>query len=244
MKKSALLAMPKLTATPEMKQAAIADEPKQHESPYGYRYVERTYYPYMNCVVQDGILKAAFYLPEHLRLDGNNPAYEVFLDKKAHQFLTYDHLEKKWRDAKLDRLNWPGRNYYATCWASEKDAAVVQDYLCGERGGDLGILDFQRNVRDEQLEQRHKRITGAWDQDLAQVPELPKDWMRGKISSSIAINAAEPKTVIVPFVGKRSLYPGIHITIRKDAVPAAGIPLYSKPWGAPGIFGQKRTMLI
>lgn len=170
--------MPKLTATPEMKQAAIADEPKQHESPYGYRYVERTYYPYMNCVVQDGILKAAFYLPEHLRLDGNNPAYEVFLDKKAHQFLTYDHLEKKWRDAKLDRLNWPGRNYYATCWASEKDAAVVQDYLCGERGGDLGILDFQRNVRDEQLEQRHKRITGAWDQDLAQVPELPKDWMR------------------------------------------------------------------
>ena len=125
MKKSALLAMPKLTATPEMKQAAIADEPKQHEGPYGYRYVERTYYPYMNCVVQDGILKAAFYLPEHLRLDGNNPAYEVFLDKKAHQFLTYDHLEKKWRDAKLDRLNWPGRNYYATCWASEKDAAVV-----------------------------------------------------------------------------------------------------------------------
>ena len=52
--------MPKLTATPEMKQAAIADEPKQHESPYGYRYVERAYYPHMNCVVQDGILKAAF----------------------------------------------------------------------------------------------------------------------------------------------------------------------------------------
>ena len=65
-------------------------------------------------------------------------------------------------------------------------------------------------------------------------------WLCGKISSSIAINAAEPKTVIVPFVGKRSLYPGIHITIRKDAVPAAGIPLYSKPWGAPGIFAEFR----
>ena len=112
--------MPKLTATPEMKQAAIADEPKQHEGPYGYRYVERTYYPYMNCVVQDGILKAAFYLPEHLRLDGNNPAYEVFLDKKAHQFLTYDHLEKKWWDAKLDRLNWPG---------TLQDAAKIIDRL-------------------------------------------------------------------------------------------------------------------
>lgn len=120
----------------------------------------------------------------------------------------------------------------------------------GNAGGDLRYPCFQRNVRDEQLEQRHKRITGAWDQDLAQVPELPKDWcaglirwLCGKISSSTAINAAEPKTVIVPFVGKRSLYPGIHITIRKDAVPAADIPLYST-LGAPGIFGQKRTMLI
>ena len=112
-------------------------------------------------------------------------------------------------------------------------------------------LIFQRNVRDEQLEQRHKRITGAWDQDLAQVPELPKDWMRWIDKVAVRENfifcrykRGGAQTVIVPFVGKRSLYPGIHITIRKDAVPAAGIPLYSKPWGAPGIFGQKRTMLI
>ena len=221
MKKSALLAMPKLTATPEMKQAAIADEPKQHEGPYGYRYVERTYYPYMNCVVQDGILKAAFYLPEHLRLDGNNPAYEVFLDKKAHQFLTYDHLEKKWRDAKLDRLNWPGRNYYATCWASEKDAAVVQDYLCGERGGDLGILDFQRNVRDEQLEQRHKRITGAWDQDLAQVPELPKDWMRW-------IDKVAVRENFIFYRYKRGGAQNGYCTFCGKEVPISGHPYHNK----------------
>lgn len=221
LKKSALLAMPKLTATPEMKQAAIADEPKQHEGPYGYRYVERTYYPYMNCVVQDGILKAAFYLPEHLRLDGNNPAYEVFLDKKAHQFLTYDHLEKKWRDAKLDRLNWPGRNYYATCWASEKDAAVVQDYLCGERGGDLGILDFQRNVRDEQLEQRHKRITGAWDQDLAQVPELPKDWMRW-------IDKVAVRENFIFYRYKRGGAQNGYCTFCGKEVPISGHPYHNK----------------
>ena len=243
--------MPKLTATPEMKQAAIADEPKQHEGPYGYRYVERTYYPYMNCVVQDGILKAAFYLPEHLRLDGNNPAYEVFLDKKAHQFLTYDHLEKKWRDAKLDRLNWPGRNYYATCWASEKDAAVVQDYLCGERGGDLGILDFQRNVRDEQLEQRHKRITGAWDQDLAQVPELPKDWMRWIDKVAVRENfifyrykRGGAQNGYCTFCGKEVPISGHPYHNKKGRCACCRHPIVFKPWGAPGIFGQKRTMLI
>ena len=176
MKKSMLLAMPMLTASPELKQAAMADEPKKETTYYGHTYTTRTYFAYMNCLVQDGILKAAFFLPDHLRLDGNNPVYEVFLDKENRQFLTYDHLEKKWRDAKLDRLEWHGRNYYATCWVSEEDAALVQDYFSGERGGALGILDFQRNVRDEQLERRHKRITDPWDQDLAQVPELPKDW--------------------------------------------------------------------
>lgn len=178
MKKSMLLAMPMLTASPEMKEVAMADEPKKETTYYGHTYTTRTYFAFMNCLVQDGVLKAAFFLPDHLRLDGNNPAYEVFIDKEQRQFLTYDHLEKKWRDAKLDRLEWPGRNYYATCWVSEEDAALVQDYFSGERGGDLGILDFQRNVRDEQLERRHKRITDPWDKDLAQVPKLPKDWKR------------------------------------------------------------------
>lgn len=170
--------MPALTASQEMKEVAMADEPKKETTYYGHTYTTRTYFAFMNCLVQDGVLKAAFFLPDHLRLDDNNPAYEVFIDKENRQFLTYDHLEKKWRDAKLDRLEWPGRNYYATCWVSEEDAALVQDYFSGERGGDLGILDFQRNVRDEQLERRHKRITDPWDKDLAQVPKLPKDWKR------------------------------------------------------------------
>ena len=95
----------------------------------------RKYRLYMNCVIQDGILKAAFYLPDYLRLDGDKPAYEVFLDKENRQFLTYDHLEKKWRDAKLDRLEWPGDAYYTTCWAGKEDEDLVQAYFSGERGG-------------------------------------------------------------------------------------------------------------
>ena len=173
-----LLAMPMLTASPEVKEVAIADEPKKEKTYWGHTRMIRKYRLYMNCVIQDGILKAAFYLPDHLRLDGDKPAYEVFLDKENRQFLTYDHLEKKWRDAKLDRLEWPGDAYYTTCWAGKEDEDLVQAYFSGERGGALGILDFQRNVRDGQLDRHHKRITDPWDQDLAQVPELPKDWRR------------------------------------------------------------------
>ena len=86
--------MPVLTASQEMKEVALADEPKKETTYYGHTYTTRTYFAFMNCLVQNGILKAAFFLPDHLRLDGNNPVYEVFLDKEQRQFLTYDHLEK------------------------------------------------------------------------------------------------------------------------------------------------------
>lgn len=221
MKKSMLLAMPRLTASPEMKQAAMNDEPKQRTSPYGYAHTERDYFAYMNCLVQDGILKAAFFLPDHLRLDGNNPIYEVFLDKERHLFLTYDHLEKKWRDAKLDRLHWPGRGYYERCWVSEEDAAMVRDYFSGERGGDLGILDFQRNVRDEQLEQRHKRITDPWDEELAQVPKLPKDWSHWVDKVAVRDN-------FLFYHYKRGGAKSGYCTFCGKEVPISGHPYYNK----------------
>ena len=81
-----LLAMPMLTASPEMKEVAIADEPKKEKTYWGHTRMIRKYRLYMNCVIQDGILKAAFYLPDHLRLDGDKPAYEVFLTKKIASF--------------------------------------------------------------------------------------------------------------------------------------------------------------
>lgn len=91
MKKSILLGMPKLTASPEMKKVALEDEPEKVRTYSGYTRIRRKYKCYMNCMVQNGILKVALYLPDHLRLDGDNPAYEVFLDKKKRQFLTYDY---------------------------------------------------------------------------------------------------------------------------------------------------------
>ena len=42
MKKSMLLAMPMLTASPEMKQAAMADEPNKETTYYGNPYTNRT----------------------------------------------------------------------------------------------------------------------------------------------------------------------------------------------------------
>ncbi len=51
-------------------------------------------------------MKVAFFFPEHLRLDGSNPAYEVYLDKEKRQFITYNSLIQKWSESKLD--SWTG----------------------------------------------------------------------------------------------------------------------------------------
>lgn len=110
---------------------------------------------------------------------------------------------------------------------------------------------FQRNVRDEQLERRHKRITDPWDQDLAQVPELPKDWAHWADKVAVrenfiftTTNAAEPKPVTAPSAGRRCPFPGTPTTTKRDAVSVAAILWCSRLWGAQAIFKQISIMLI
>ena len=134
--------MPMLTASPEMKQAAMADEPKKETTYYGHTYTTRTYFAFMNCLVQDGVLKAAFFLPDHLRLDGNNPAYEVFIDKENRQFLTYD-LGEKVAGCKTGP--------FGMAWQE------LLRYLLGQRGRcGLGSRLFFRRAR---WRSRHSRLS-------------------------------------------------------------------------------------
>ena len=63
MKKRALMALPKLTATDEMKQIATSDLPRKEKTDYGYVREVCEYYTYLRCIKQDGILKVAFFFP-------------------------------------------------------------------------------------------------------------------------------------------------------------------------------------
>ena len=246
-----LLAMPALAASPEMKQVALEDMPQKRATYYGYEYTGRQYFTYLNCHIQGGILKVAFYLPNCLRLNGDHPAYEVYLDKGNRQFLTYDCLSKKWRDAKLDRLEWNDRDHATACWASEEDFAMIQKYFSGKNGGYLGILDFQRSVRKEQLNQYHKRITDPWDQDLEQVPQLPKDWDRWVDKVAVQENfifyrykRGGAKTGYCTFCEKEVPIAGHPYHNRKAAALAVGIQLCSRPWDAQAIFKRAGIMPI
>ena len=42
----------------------------------------------------------------------------------------------------------------------------------------MGLLEYQKEVREDSLRRKYQRETAPWDADLAQTPPLPKDWER------------------------------------------------------------------
>lgn len=182
MNKKELLSIRQLRATPKMLRIAAEDcEQKRTISCWGGHYT-RTGYQYdllMRCAVQGAVLKVALFLPKLLRLGVRIPAYDVFIDREARQFLTYSHEKKKWLTGKIDRLPWE-RDWWdhAERWLSPADAKLVGQFFGKEAGDYWDILKFQQSIREEELVRRHKRETDPWDTDLAQVPVLPKDWSR------------------------------------------------------------------
>lgn len=180
--KKDLLRMRRLRATPKMIKIAQKDIPKKVtiNTYWGPREdTRREYQLYLRCRIEDDILKVALYYPDNLRTEGRMPSYEVFLDRSVRRFITYDCINNKWRDAKLDRLDWP--QYVPThprTWMSTADAKAVADYLGSEHLGYEAVLHYQLQLRREALMRRHKKETDPWDADMALTPVLPKDWNR------------------------------------------------------------------
>lgn len=182
LKKKELMRMPILLATPKMMKIAAADTFKQRtDRRSGYSWVQDSYEYgiYMRCQTQNKILKVAFFLPEHMRSGGRHPIYELFIDKEKGQFLTYNKINHKWMTAKLDMLNWPVYVYNSKKnWISPRESALIKKYLGTKEESYIGLLQYQRGIREEELKLRHKRETDPWDLDLSQTPKLPMDWLR------------------------------------------------------------------
>ena len=182
MRKKELLKLRNLTATSKMMRMADGDQPRQKAEGYpGWiRYYDVYQYGlYMRCQVLGGLLKAAFFLPEHMRTGGRMPAYELYIDKEEGKFLTYSRITGKWLTAKLDMISWP--KYVSRSekkWISRQGNDLVREYLGVEHGGYKGLLEYQLRVRADELKRRHKKETEPWDLDMEQTPDLPRDWER------------------------------------------------------------------
>ena len=180
--KKELLRMRRLRATPKMVQIAQKDIPQKvtvGTGAYSYQDIRQKYQLFLRCRIEDDVLKVALYYPDNLRAEGRLPTYEVFIDRSAQCFITYDCINSKWLNAKLDRLDWPrSMPMYPSTWMSDADAKAAANYLGSEHLGYKAILNYQLQLREEALVRRHRKETDPWDAEMALVPALPKDWDR------------------------------------------------------------------
>lgn len=92
MKKAKLKELKTLYATRTIMELAKAEIPEKE------RYWNQEYYKhsiFMRCQVENGILKICLFATRELRLGSRRPVYEVFVDRKAREFVTWDTVCEK-----------------------------------------------------------------------------------------------------------------------------------------------------
>lgn len=188
MNKRELRKLKSIMATPEIIEISENDPPQKIGSGYsaqiGYHYKR-----YYRTRVVGKILIIAIFLPEYIRAGSRFPAYELYIDRAHKKFITYSHVEKRWSNAKIDCIDWPGYVFCSTeDWISANDDARIKSYLGTSNGGFYGILSYQQGIRHEELVARHKRETDPWDADLKQIPPYPHSWSRWVAKEGVPFN--------------------------------------------------------
>ncbi len=173
MKRVRLQSLKKLPATNALIRRARELEAKK--GLYGSR-EHFSYELFLRCEVEDGILKVSIFDVRSLRIGNRMPQYVIFVDKKARQFITWDAVSQKWREAKVNRLDRLA-GFWGDCkYISSRDNAVLKEYLKVSEDGYNGLQHYQQEIREEELRKRHKKELDSWDQFLERTPALPDDW--------------------------------------------------------------------
>ena len=191
MVKKELRKLRKLYPTSFMMQKAGMDVPELVSRKNGWRKEELYKYKYgiyMRCQILRGIMKVAFFLADSMRCGVKTPVYELYINKETREFVTWDVKQEKWRNAKVDMLDWPEYAWYSGRYINPEGYRSIKGHLGTRNGGYNGILEWQQSVRKEELKERYRRETEPWDLKMDQVPSLPRDWDRWVDKSGITQN--------------------------------------------------------
>lgn len=194
MVKKQLLAMKQLFATETMVRMVKEDKgtPYKRSWSYGYSEEYQLYdrYLFFDAVVQDGILKVAAFTRKHIACGKIAPQFEIYISKSEGKWTTY--ADGRWLSAKIDNLNYDldvGWHHGNHPWQSERAKKVVNDYF----GTDslpirVAVLDWQNDMRKEEVKKKARSITDRIDSIMENVPELPKDFDNWVVRSAFAPN--------------------------------------------------------
>ena len=181
--KKTLENMPRLYATKTLLQKALIEKDTE-ERTYNYKRRDDSHYPILlRCDIAEGILHVSVFLSCDLRLKSRKPLYDIYIDKAKKQYTTWDNLNGKWLEARIYNLPAFLYSIYAEVshneriYVSQKDDAMIKEYLETQNGGFYGIGEYQDRLGKERLLAQRKRETDQWDNMLSGIPSLPKDWL-------------------------------------------------------------------
>lgn len=109
--------------------------------PGGYGGLYRRYNRFAHCRVEDGILRVALFFPDHLRTGDRQPSYEVFIDRAARKFITYDRMADKVGIPQnyILPLQIPGGEKRLPPLADASAAGAVSALIMGKRDDRLSV---------------------------------------------------------------------------------------------------------
>ena len=187
MKKEELKKLRRLNATKSMMQKAGEDYPYTERNLYG-AHTRYKYGIYLRCQYMKGYLKIACFLVDKMRRGKKEPDYEIFIDIKNDEFITWNCVEHKWSNAKIDNLEWPQYTWYSGHYINTSGYKNIKQLLGTSTGGYKGILEYQQNIRAEELKRMHRRETAPWDLDMEPIKDVPKDWVKWVDKTAIRQN--------------------------------------------------------
>lgn len=183
MKKKDLLLMKKLPPTERMKEVARENPIKTItvKTSWGQYRQTRTckFSRFFRIAIENNILKAAVYTQNQLEEGETIPKYEVYCDRNNQEYITYEPAENRWRTAKIDNLNYGCSYIYSgKNWQTEGDRKRINEYFGTEinKNAYTAILDFQADIKKEQLCRKHRSELEEIDEVMNEVPELPKNF--------------------------------------------------------------------
>lgn len=189
MKKKELLQMKPLRVTAQMRKKVREDTKRDAgydwRDSFGQKHhinaMQYQYYLFYRAVVENDILKVSVFTRKWILAGKNEPQYEIFISKKENTWLVYETKEEKWRTAKVDMLEYDTEKcrclYTTDHYQTDSTRKLVNEYLgTGKREVEAAVLDFQSEVRKEELKNKHKSEITQIDEVMREVPELPRDF--------------------------------------------------------------------
>ena len=185
MKKKALETLPLMLATDEMMQMVRRDTPEKKTIRYtysgNYTYYAYKKYTYMQAKgLENGLLMIAIYRRNIMAKGTRNPLFVLYIDRQNNEFATYNVVEKKWSNAKIDMLHYEverGETMVEnTIYVDKTSERLINTYLnTGRQPARAAILSYQYEVRKEQLKEKYNREIDEIDDAMELIPEQPAD---------------------------------------------------------------------